>query len=47
MIAVPMLSAQDDVIAVIQLINKKRDPKKKLVTPEDALGVAAELAALR
>ena len=37
MIAVPMISAEDDVIGVIQLINKKRDPKKKLVKPEDAL----------
>ena len=37
MIAVPMISAEDDVIGVIQLINKKREPKNKLVTPEDAL----------
>lgn len=36
MIAVPMISAEDDVIGVIQLINKKRDPKKKLAGPQDA-----------
>jgi HD-GYP domain-containing protein (c-di-GMP phosphodiesterase class II) len=30
-----MISAEDDVIGVIQLINKKRDPKKKLGKPED------------
>ena len=30
MIAVPMISAEDDVIGVIQLINKKRDPKARL-----------------
>ena len=29
-IAVPMISAEDDVIGVIQLINKKRDPQKRL-----------------
>ena len=37
MIAVPMISAEDDVIGVIQLINKKREPKKKLQRPEDTL----------
>ena len=36
MIAMPMISAEDDVIGVIQLINKKRDPRKKLASPEDA-----------
>lgn len=30
MIAVPMISAQDEVIGVIQLINKKRDPDARL-----------------
>jgi HD-GYP domain-containing protein (c-di-GMP phosphodiesterase class II) len=35
MIAVPMISAEDDVIGVIQLINKKREPKNKLTKPED------------
>ncbi len=33
MIAVPMISAQDDVIGVIQLINKKTDPRST-ITPE-------------
>ncbi len=37
MIAVPMISAEDDVIGVIQLINKKRDPKMKLQRPEDTI----------
>ncbi len=35
-IAMPMISAEEDVIGVIQLINKKRDPRKKLTRPEDA-----------
>jgi HD-GYP domain-containing protein (c-di-GMP phosphodiesterase class II) len=30
MIAMPMISAEDDIIGVIQLINKKKDPEKKL-----------------
>ncbi|MDQ3033803.1 MAG: GAF domain-containing protein [Myxococcota bacterium] len=30
MIAMPMISAEDDVIGVIQLINKKRDPRNTL-----------------
>ncbi len=30
MLAVPMISAEDEVIGVIQLINKKRDPSSKL-----------------
>ena len=30
MLTVPMLSAMDEVIGVIQLINKKRDPGKPL-----------------
>lgn len=33
MIAVPMISAEDEVIGVIQLINKKRDPRVRL-TPD-------------
>jgi HD-GYP domain-containing protein (c-di-GMP phosphodiesterase class II) len=35
MLTVPMLSAENVVIGVIQLINKKRVPSKKLVTPTD------------
>jgi HD-GYP domain-containing protein (c-di-GMP phosphodiesterase class II) len=35
MVAVPLVSQQGDVIGVIQLINKKRDPDKKLFTPAD------------
>ena len=35
MLTVPMTSAMGDVIGVIQLINKKRDPDKKLERPED------------
>ncbi|MGD8860373.1 MAG: HD domain-containing phosphohydrolase [Myxococcales bacterium] len=35
MLTVPMISAEDEVIGVIQLINKKRDPKQRLVTPDD------------
>ena len=34
MLAVPMISAEDQVIGVIQLINKKRDPRTKLENPE-------------
>lgn len=34
-IAVPMISAQAEVIGVIQLINRKVDPKRPLATPED------------
>ncbi|HMI92874.1 MAG TPA: HD domain-containing phosphohydrolase [Polyangiales bacterium] len=34
MLAVPMISAEDEVIGVIQLINKKRDPRVKLQSPE-------------
>jgi HD-GYP domain-containing protein (c-di-GMP phosphodiesterase class II) len=34
-LAVPMISAEDEVIGVIQLINKKRDPHKKLRAAED------------
>ncbi len=37
MITMPMISAEDEVIGVIQLINKKRTPEKRLSTPEDAL----------
>jgi HD-GYP domain-containing protein (c-di-GMP phosphodiesterase class II) len=33
-LAVPMISAEDDVIGVIQLINKKRSPRAKLSAPE-------------
>ncbi len=35
MLTVPMTSAMGDVIGVIQLINKKRDPAKKLLAPAD------------
>ncbi|MBC7172563.1 MAG: GAF domain-containing protein, partial [Polyangiaceae bacterium] len=35
MITVPMVSAEDEVIGVIQLINKKRVPNRRLVRPED------------
>jgi HD-GYP domain-containing protein (c-di-GMP phosphodiesterase class II) len=36
MITVPMLSAEDEVIAVIQLINKKVTPEQRLLSLEDA-----------
>jgi HD-GYP domain-containing protein (c-di-GMP phosphodiesterase class II) len=35
MIAVPLISAEDEPIGVIQLINKKRLPEKRLQTPAD------------
>ncbi len=35
MLAVPLISAEDAVIGVIQLINKKRHPERKLETVED------------
>ena len=35
MLAVPMISAEDEVIGVIQLINKKRDPQARLSSSED------------
>jgi HD-GYP domain-containing protein (c-di-GMP phosphodiesterase class II) len=35
MLTVPMLSAENVVIGVIQLINKKRVPARKLTTPQD------------
>jgi HD-GYP domain-containing protein (c-di-GMP phosphodiesterase class II) len=35
MLTVPMTSAMGDVIGVIQLINKKREPGRKLLTPTD------------
>jgi len=35
MLTVPMLDAHDDVIGVIQLINKKREPDTKLTQPSD------------
>jgi HD-GYP domain-containing protein (c-di-GMP phosphodiesterase class II) len=35
MLCAPLLSRVGDVIGVIQLINKKRDPEKKLLTPQD------------
>jgi HD-GYP domain-containing protein (c-di-GMP phosphodiesterase class II) len=35
MLTVPMTSAMGDVIGVIQLINKKREPAKKLLAPDD------------
>ena len=34
-LAMPMISAEDEVIGVIQLINKKRDPREKLQSPDD------------
>jgi len=36
-LAVPLVSAQDEVIGVVQLINKKRDPRERLRTPDDAI----------
>jgi HD-GYP domain-containing protein (c-di-GMP phosphodiesterase class II) len=35
MLAMPMISAEDEVIGVIQLINKKRDPRMRLQSAED------------
>jgi HD-GYP domain-containing protein (c-di-GMP phosphodiesterase class II) len=35
MLVAPLISQRDEVIGVIQLINKKRDPSHKLVTRED------------
>lgn len=35
MITTPMISAQDEVIGVIQLINKKTIPERRLESPED------------
>ncbi len=35
MLTVPLVSQRDEVIGVIQLINKKRDPKRRLVTHKD------------
>ncbi len=35
MLTVPMLSAHSEVIGVIQLINKKRDPTRRLASPDD------------
>ncbi len=35
MLCAPLLSRVGDVIGVLQLINKKRDPEKKLLTAED------------
>src|SRR5262249_4386159 len=35
MLAVPMISAEDEVIGVIQLINKKRNPRSRLRKLED------------
>ena len=35
MIVAPMVSAQGEIIGVLQLINKKRDPKSKLSSPEE------------
>lgn len=34
MITMPMISAEDEVIGVIQLINKKREPERRLENPE-------------
>lgn len=35
MLTAPLVDKQGDVIGVLQLINKKRDPKSRLKTPED------------
>jgi HD-GYP domain-containing protein (c-di-GMP phosphodiesterase class II) len=35
MLTVPMLSAENEVIGVVQLINKKRDPSRALTSPKD------------
>lgn len=35
MLTMPLVSAQDEVIGVIQLINKKRNPNLKLITAQD------------
>jgi HD-GYP domain-containing protein (c-di-GMP phosphodiesterase class II) len=35
MLTVPMLSAKSEVIGVVQLINRKRDPEARLLSPED------------
>lgn len=35
MLVVPLISQRDEVIGVIQLINKKRDPEKKLLSARD------------
>ncbi len=35
MLTVPMLSAHSEVIGVVQLINRKRNPERRLSTPED------------
>ncbi len=35
-LTVPLVSAEDEVIGVVQLINKKRDPRSRLRAPEDA-----------
>ncbi len=36
MLTVPLVSAEDEVIGVVQLINKKRDPRSRLRAPSDA-----------
>ena len=36
MLTVPLVSAEDNVIGVVQLINKKRDPRARLRAPQDA-----------
>jgi HD-GYP domain-containing protein (c-di-GMP phosphodiesterase class II) len=41
MIAVPMISAEDDVIGVIQLINRKKDPRLRLTAENVAEAVVA------
>jgi HD-GYP domain-containing protein (c-di-GMP phosphodiesterase class II) len=35
MLVTPLTSSRGEVIGVLQLINKKREPKQKLLTPED------------
>ncbi len=38
MLTVPLKNTQDDVVGIVQLINKKRDPLKKLQLGENAIG---------
>ncbi|MEO7037016.1 MAG: HD domain-containing phosphohydrolase [Polyangiaceae bacterium] len=35
MLVTPLITSKGEVIGVLQLINKKRDPKQKLLSPED------------
>jgi HD-GYP domain-containing protein (c-di-GMP phosphodiesterase class II) len=38
MLVTPLVSSKGEVIGVLQLINKKREPKQKLLTPDDIEG---------